>query len=78
MRCITKPSQPKAMVGAPYIDGTGLEGGSLTLSLAFMGLALERLAANVPKSLQGLSRTVGQTISGIGVLVRDAKNLANR
>ena len=55
-----------------------MEGGSLTLSLAFMGLALERLAANVPKSLQGLSRTVGQTISGIGVLVRDAKNLANR
>ena len=46
-----------AEFGAPYIDGTGLEGGSLTISLAFMGLALERLAANPPALLKVLNAT---------------------
>jgi len=74
-----------AECGAPYIDGTGLEGGSLTTSLAYIALTLERFhAAGIDKtnplwpSLGPLPKNLPQTLNGITTLFRDAKNTSNR
>ena len=65
-----------AECGAPFIQGTGLERGALTMSLAYLTLTIERFRdAGKDKTnplwgmLGALPKTLPQTLSGvIGIL----------